>query len=266
VLLQVFDIGLREFERQQVGIGEVTVIVRLFLGTHRARFALDAVEQPRLLIDRAAILDDVDLPARLDLDRLTDEADRIDVLDFAARAKLAARLSHRNVDIGAQVALFHVAVAGAQIAQDGPEFGDVGLRLLGRAHVGLGHDFHQGNARAIEIDVGIVGMLVVQRFAGVLLKMEALDADAHALAVDVDLDFALADHRLFVLRDLIALRQIRVEVVLAVEHAFQIDLGLETQAGADRLRHALLVDHRQHARHRRIDQRNVAVGLGTKRC
>ena len=65
----------------------------------------------------------------------------------------------------------------------------------------------------------IVGMLVVQRFAGILLEMQPLDADAHRLAVrHVDDDLALADDRRFVLADLVALRQVRIEIVLAVEH------------------------------------------------
>ena len=103
-------------------------------------------------------------------------------------------------------------------------------------------------------------MLVVDRLAGVLLQMQPLDADVHRLAVDVDLDLALADDRLLVLADLIALRQIRIEVVLAVEHAAQVDRGLEAEARAHRLRDAFLVDHRQHAGHRRVDQRDVGVG------
>ena len=66
-------------------------------------------------------------------------------------------------------------------------------------------------------------MLVVDRLARVLLEMQALDADRLRLAVDVDLDLALADDRLLVLADLVALRQIRIEVVLAVEDALQVD-------------------------------------------
>ena len=62
-------------------------------------------------------------------------------------------------------------------------------------------------------------MLVVDRLAGVLLQVQPLDADVQRLAVDVDLDLALADDRLLVLADLIALRQVGIEVVLAVEHA-----------------------------------------------
>ena len=151
--------------------------MRLFLRAHGARLALAGVEQARLLVDLAAVLEDVDLAARLDLDRLLDEADGVDVLDLAARAELVAGLAHRDVDVGAQVALLHVAVAGAEVAQDGAQLVDVGLRLLGRAHVGPRHDLHQRHARAVEVDVGVVGVLVVDRLAGVLLQMQALDAD-----------------------------------------------------------------------------------------
>ena len=44
-------------------------------------------------------------------------------------------------------------------------------------------------------------------------------------SVEVDLDLALADDRVLVLGDLIALRQVGVEVVLAVEHRAQVDLA-----------------------------------------
>ena len=67
--------------RQQVGIGEIAIVMRLFLGTHGAGLALVRVEQPRLLVDSAAIFEDRDLAPRLVLDRLVDEADRIDVLE-----------------------------------------------------------------------------------------------------------------------------------------------------------------------------------------
>ena len=57
-------------------------------------------------------------------------------------------------------------------------------------------------------------------------------------AGEVDRHLALADDRLLVLRDLIALRQVGIEVVLAVEAAPEVDLRLEAEAGADRLRDA----------------------------
>ena len=69
---------------------------------------------------------------------------------------------------------------------------------------------------------------------------------------------------LLVLRDLIARRQIGIEIVLPVEHRVQIDLRLEAEPGAHRLLDAVAVDHRQHARHRRIDEADLGVGLGAE--
>ena len=68
-------------------------------------------------------------------------------------------------------------------------------------------------------------MLVVDRLAGVLLQMQALDADLdRARRRTSIIDLALADDRLLVLADLVALRQVRIEVVLAVEDALEVDL------------------------------------------
>ncbi len=107
-------------------------------------------------------------------------------------------------------------------------------------------------------------MLVVHQLAGVLLDMDALDPDllgrALVLLVEQDLDLALADQRVVELADLIALRQIGVEVILAVEAAPAVDHRVERHAGAHRLADALAVRHRQHPRHRRVDQRTCVFG------
>src|SRR5207245_2951741 len=95
---------------------------------------------------------------------------------------------------------------------------------------------------------------------------QPFDTDGHGFAVgQIDYDFALAHQWRLVLADLITRRQIGIEIVLAVEHRFQIDPRLEPEAGADRLLDALLVDYRQHAGHRRIDQRHVGIGLAAER-
>ena len=117
--------------------------MRLLLAAHGPRLALVRIIQPRLLHDCAAIFLDVDLPPRLGLDGLADETDRVHVLDLAARAERLSWTPHTDIDVGAQIALLHVAIAGAEITQDGAQLGDVGFRLLGRAHVGFRHDLHQ---------------------------------------------------------------------------------------------------------------------------
>jgi hypothetical protein len=106
-------------------------------------------------------------------------------------------------------------------------------------------------------------VLVVQALAGVLLEMQALDADgARAAVFEVEDDLALADDRLLILGDLVAGRQVGVEVVLALEHRDQVDLGPEGQPGSHGLGDARLVRHRQHAGHGRVDERDLAVRLG----
>ena len=59
----------------------------------------------------------------------------------------------------------------------------------------------------------------MQRLAGVLFEMQPLDADREVSALGQrHADLTFADDRLLVLADLIALRQVRIEIVLPVEH------------------------------------------------
>jgi hypothetical protein len=146
---------------------------------------------------------------------------------------------HRDVDVGPQVALLHVAVAGAEIDEDRAQLLHIGRGFFGRAHVRLGDDLHQRRARAVEVDVGGVGVEVVQDLPASCsrcsrsmrtVKVEPSPARRH---------LALADDRVLELADLIALRQVGIEVVLAVEARPQIDLRLEAQAGAHGLLDAM---------------------------
>ncbi len=187
-----------------------------------------------------------------------------EILGFLV-ALVIARPADRDVHVGAQVAVLHVAVAGAEIAQDLAQLDDVGGSFLGAPDIGTGDDFHQRHAGAVEIDEGHVGVHVVDRLAGVLFEVDALDAHpARHARPHVDDHLALADDRVVELRNLVALRQVGVEVILAVEGGDQIDLGLQTQPGAHRLLDAIVVDHRQHPRHRRVDEGDVGVGLGAE--
>ena len=84
-------------------------------------------------------------------------------------------------------------------------------------------------------------MLVVDRLASVLFQMQPLDADLDVLELallvgaDRNGDGALTDDRLLELRDLVALRQVGIEVVLPVEDRLVIDLRLKPEPRADRL-------------------------------
>ena len=108
-------------------------------------------------------------------------------------------------------------------------------------------------------------MLIMQALAGVLLKMQPLNSDGDSGAVfHVEQDFSLTDNRFVELGNLIALRQIGVEIVLAGKDRDIVDFRLEPKPGAHRLCNAFLVDDRQHARHRRIHQADMIVWLAAK--
>ena len=84
-----------------------------------------------------------------------------------------------DVGIDPQAAFLHVAVGDAEIIQQQFQFGEIGLGLGGRAHVGLADDFQQRRAGAVQVDaaVGLAGRLVVHALAGVFFEMGADDAD-----------------------------------------------------------------------------------------
>ena len=108
-------------------------------------------------------------------------------------------------------------------------------------------------------------MLVVQAFSCVLLEMQPFDTNDDALpAQQIDDHLALADDGTLVLADLVALRQVWVEVVLPVEHRVEIDLRLEPEPCSDGLGDAALIDHRQHAGHRGIDQAHMRIWLAAE--
>ena len=105
----------------------------------------------------------------------------------------------------------------------------------------------------------------MHRLAGVLLHVQALDSDvARGPVGHVERDRAVADDGVIELGNLIALGKVGIEVVLAVEDASQVDLGLDAKAGADRLLDTAFIDYRQHAGQGGIDQRHLGVGLSPK--
>ena len=171
------DIGLGELQRQQVGIGEIAVVVRLFLGAHRAGLVA-AGSNSRVSCSIAPPSSRISIWRRASYS-IACPTKRIEFTFLISQRVPSGSpgLAHRDVDVGAQGALLHVAVAGAEIAQDGAQLGEIGLGLLGGAHVRLRHDLHQRDAGAVEIDERHGRMLVVQRLAGVLLQMQPLDAD-----------------------------------------------------------------------------------------
>src|SRR5690606_12972649 len=190
------------------------------------------VVQAGFLHDSAAVLDDLNLTLDLAVNGALHEAERVDVLDLGAGAELAlAFRSNRDVTVAAHGAFGHVAVADTQVGDDGVNLPQVGHGFLGTANIRLGHDFQQWGTGAVEVDAGHAVEVFVQRLARVFFQMGTGHADGFLntlFQLDRDLTFA-HDGRLK-LTGLVALGQVGVEVVLAVEHRALADLGIDGQA------------------------------------
>ena len=156
--------------------------MRLLFGAHAVGLAFGGVVEPRLLLDPAAGLQHLLVALDLVLQRLADEAERVDVLHFGLGAELALP-TRTNADVGvaAQRAFFHVAVAHAGVEDDFLQPRQVFLGFVGRGDVGLADDLDQRHAGAVQVDRGplaAVGQAVVQALARVFFQVHARDADA----------------------------------------------------------------------------------------
>ena len=109
----------------------------------------------------------------------------------------------------------------------------------------------------------------MHQLACVLLDMDALDTDFLGRAIGVffvqrDFNLALTHDGVIQLRNLVALRQIGVEIILTVKARPAVDLRIDRHAGAHSLTQAFAVWHGQHAGHRCVDKADMAVRFGAK--
>ena len=186
---------------------------------------------------------------------------------------------HRDVGVAAEAPLLHVAVADAEPDDERVQRARVLDRLGARAHVGLGDDLEQRRAGPVQVDRRPVALEVerparpdlavaadaVQRLAGVLLEVGAGQVDAMGDVADEELDAAALDDRRLVLADLVALRQVGVEVVLAREDRHRRDRRADRQAEADRPLDGAAIGDRQRAGQGEIDRRRLRVRRGAER-
>ena len=236
---QALDELRRRLDRDEVGLGEVAVVVRLLLRAVDRQAVGVGVVVVRRLDDLLPTLVRGDLLPERSLDRPPDVPERVHVLDLPPRAEsLLAGPPHRHVDVGAQRALLHVGVRDPELADRLPQQAEVRHRLVGRAEVGGAHDLEQRGAAAVEVDEAVVGAhraarrtAGVDRLSRVLLEVGAHDPD---LAPVRQLEPAGAAERSLILADLIALRQVGVEVILAREDGALGDLAVEGEPEQDR--------------------------------
>ena len=155
----------------------------------------------------------------------------------------------------------------AEVDDDLAQLLEVGDRFVGAAHVRLGDDFEEGRAGAVEVDVAVaagLGAFAVQELAGVLLHVDAGDAEALAAVLRLDIEPAADADRLFELGDLVALGEVGVEVVLAGKDRALGDGAVGGQAGHDREFDDLLVQHRQSAGEAEADRAGLGIRLAAE--
>ena len=252
---------LVKFDGHEVGLGEVAVVVRVFLGAHRGSLHRLGVPPARLLHDRNRVGHALPLAPRLVDERGVYAAEGVHVLYLDLRAELLlADGPDRDVDVGAHVALFEVAVADARVDEHLLKRGQIGDRVVGRLHVGLGDDLHQGRSAAVEVDARGRGVVVDLR--RVLLEVDVVDPDELLRAVGArDLHAAADAEGTAVLGDLVVLRHVGVEVVLAVEGRMAVHLAAEHEPRHDCELHRLLVHHGKRPRIAEAHRAHVRVGL-----
>ncbi len=173
-----------------------------------------------------------------------------------ARAALPGR-PDGDVGVAAQRPLLHVHVAHPELAQRRAQQPQPLAARLRRAQVGLGDDLRQRRAAAVEVHDAVRAAVDapagprVDELRGVLLEVHAVDA--HVAEVPA------TAQGLVVLADLVALGEVGIEVVLAVEDRPRRELAPERhadhQAEVDRLR----VGDRQRARQAEADLARARV-------
>ena len=141
----------------------------------------------------------------------------------------------------------------------------VGPGLTRRTQIRLGHDFEQGNPRTVKVDPGRVVKSLVQRLAGILLEMGPGDTDdLFAAILKLNGNPSGPDDRQLILADLIALGQIRIEIIFARKHRPRRYLGGDGKAEHHRHAYRLAVENGQHPRVTEIDRAGVDIGFCTK--
>src|SRR5690606_37868328 len=184
-------------------------------------------------------------------------------LDLGAEGFLPAG-PDGDVGVAAEATLLHVRVRDVEVAHGLPQLPEERGRLGAGVHVRLRHELHQRRSGAVHIDqrVALGAVVAVEEPSGVLLEVDALEVDGLRAAVDLDLEFAAEAEGLVELGDLVALHQVRIGVVLAVELRVARNLAAEREASHQRVGHGLLVDDGEHARHAEADRTDVGVGGG----
>ena len=136
------------------------------------------------------------------------------------------------------------------------------MGLVRRGNIGLADNLDERHAGTVQVNRGPLAAIrksIMQALAGVLFHMHAGDADALAAGRALDFDVAMFRHRLVVLRDLVALGQVGIEIVLAGEDRSRVDLAIQRRGRQHGELHRPPVQNRQRARQPQTHRADIRV-------
>ena len=213
-------------DREEVWIGEVTIVVRVFFSAHFLGFAEFFIPAPSGLDESLAVVESLALAGNLVVDGATDGGGRVHVLELNFGSEFILFIfAYGDVHITAHLSFVHVGVGNATGDEDLLEGLEIGEGFFGGLNIWLGDDLHEGSAGAIEVDESGIGE--VGRFGDVFLKVDAVEFDSFPGVLDAFLgifwvvvvvkgDAAAEAEGEVHLGDLVVLRHVRVEVVLPI--------------------------------------------------
>ena len=182
---KLFDELGRRLDRDEIGLGEVAVVVRLLLGPSGGELPRCGVEVVGLLPHLVSRLPDTDLPLDLGLDPARDEVERVHVLDLGPRAQLVgAGGANRDVGIDAQRPLLHLRVRDPELDDRLTEKLEEPLRLVRGPDVRCRDDLDERRPASVVVDEREVRAADpsrvaadVNRLGRVLLEVRTHDPD-----------------------------------------------------------------------------------------
>ena len=137
------------------------------------------------------------------------------------------------------------------------------MSFLGRAHVRLGNDLDQRRAAPVVVNVALRGGVreaFVHVLRGVFFHVQARDADAFAAPTKIELEPPAKRDRQLILRNLIALGQVRIEIILTGEARDGLHFQVERERSANRKLERAAIQHRQGSGQTQANGTNVRVG------
>ena len=202
----------------------------------------------RLLAYRAPRSPGFDLPFDLRLESALYEAKAVQVLQLRLRAQgFFTGLADRYVGVAAQRTFLHVHVRHPDLSHRGAKKLEEFLCLRRRAQIGLGDDLDERGAAAVEVDDRLAGPMDpsglpdVDELGRVFLQVHPPNPNSVAAGNG---QLAPLGQRHVVLTDLVALREVGVEVVLSMEDGPRRDGAFERERDHQTVVDGLRVQHR----------------------